>query len=120
MMAAPLFYAVAIAISAGMVRLRGPNDETITLRMCLVLLVIVPMSLEGVTDLTTVNRDESITVTQTVAAPADSVVRALFEAPRFDRVPPRYLRMGFSEPDGDSNRARRRWPDALGHSNARR
>jgi hypothetical protein len=97
LMSAPLFYGVAIAIAAGMERLRG-EDETITLRMCLVLFAVVPMSLEGVTDFTTVDRDESITVIRTVAAAADDVERALFDTPRFDRALPRYLRSGFPTP----------------------
>jgi hypothetical protein len=97
LMSAPLFYGVAIAIAAGMERLRG-EDETITLRVCLVLLVVAPMSLEGVTDFTTINRDESVTVVRTVAASADAVEQALFDAPRFDRVRPRFLRSGFPTP----------------------
>jgi hypothetical protein len=98
LMAAPLFYMVAIGISKSMERLRGPDEETGTPRIWLVLLVIGPMSLEGVTELTTVNRDESVTVVRTVAAPADAVQHALFDPPRFDRALPRYLRMGFPSP----------------------
>jgi hypothetical protein len=98
LMSAPLFYGIAIGIAKGMERMRRPDDEAAMLRMCLVLLAIVPMSLEGVTEFTTVNRDESVTVTRTIAAPADDVERALFEAPRFDRVLPLYLRSGFPTP----------------------
>jgi hypothetical protein len=99
LMSAPLFYAIAIAISYAMRKARGPNEGgMITLRSCVILLVIVPMSLEGVTEFTTVNREESVSASQTVAASSDAVERALFEAPRFDRVRPLYLNAGFPSP----------------------
>src|SRR5206468_2806524 len=63
-----------------------------------VLLAVIPMSLEGVTEFTTVNREESVSASQIVAASPDAVRRALFEAPRFNRVRPRYLRAGFPTP----------------------
>jgi hypothetical protein len=98
-MSAPLFYAVAIGVVLLMSHGRKPTDNrTITLRSCLVLLAIVPSSLEGVTEYTTVNRDESVSVSRIVAAPPTVVERALFEDPRFDRVRPLYLRAGFPSP----------------------
>ena len=98
-MSAPLFYAVAIAIGYAMRKARSPNDSgVITLRSCVILLAIVPMSLEGVTEFTTVNREESVAASQIVAASSDAVERALFEAPRFDRVRPFYLNAGFPSP----------------------
>jgi hypothetical protein len=99
LMSAPLFYAVAIGISHVVRWLRGPDERgPVTLRSCAVLLAIVPMSLEGVTAVTTVNRDESVSASQLVAAPPDAVARALFEAPRFERVLPLFLRAGFPSP----------------------
>ena len=56
------------------------------------------MTLEGVTEYTTVNREESVTASRLVASSPDSVERALFKAPRFDRVKPLYLRAGFPSP----------------------
>jgi hypothetical protein len=99
LMSAPLFYAVAIVIGYAMRESRAPdNIATITLRSCAILLVIVPMSLEGVTEFTTVNREESVSASQIVAASSGAVERALFEAPRFHRVRPLYLRAGFPTP----------------------
>ena len=99
LMSAPLFYAIAIAISYPMRKARDANDSgMITLRSCVILLVIVPMSLEGVTEFTTVNREESVAASRIVAASSDAVERALFEAPRFDRVRPLYLSAGFPSP----------------------
>jgi hypothetical protein len=98
-MSAPLFYAVAIAIGSTMDMAHRRRDKTTTtLCSCLVLLVVVPMSLEGVTDFTSVNRDESVAATRIVGASSQAVARALFEPPRFDRVRPLYLRAGFPSP----------------------
>jgi hypothetical protein len=99
LMSAPLFYAIAIVVSYAIREARDPgNSLTITLRSCVILLAIVPMSVEGVTEFTTVNREESVTASQIVAASADAVERALFEVPRFDRVRPLYLSAGFPSP----------------------
>src|SRR5439155_19804310 len=54
--------------------------------------------LEGVTELPTFNRQESVVAARIVHAPSAAVERALFETPRFDRVLPRYLRTGFPRP----------------------
>src|SRR5258706_6684139 len=62
-MSAPLFYAVAIAISYAMQR-RSSDARTINLRSCLVLLAIVPTTLEGVPDLMSINREESVQQSQ--------------------------------------------------------
>jgi hypothetical protein len=56
------------------------------------------MSLEGVTELTTINRNESVSDTRIVGASADAVARALLDAPRFDRARPLLLRGGFPSP----------------------
>jgi len=92
-MSAPLFYFVAIAIAALMERSSG--ERLGTPRVSLALLVLVPMSLEGVTDATTFRRDETVTVSRIVAASPDAIGCALSAAPRFDRALPFYLRAGF-------------------------
>jgi hypothetical protein len=56
------------------------------------------MSLEGVTDFTTFNREESVAASKIVDGSSQAVARALFEPPRFDRVRPLYLRAGFPSP----------------------
>jgi hypothetical protein len=99
LMSAPLFFAVAVGITHFVQFVRGTGDRgTITLRSCGILLALVPMSLEGVTELTTVNRDESVSATRIVRASADAVGHALLDAPRFDRARPLLLRGGFPSP----------------------
>jgi len=99
LMSAPLFYVVAIAIASTTDRLNRRNDgSSPTFFSYLVLLAIVPMSMEGVTSVTTLNRDESVAESRIVHAPAAAVERALFEPPRFNRLRPRYLRAGFPSP----------------------
>jgi hypothetical protein len=93
-MAAPLFYAVAVGIAAFMdvSRWRQYRPPTMT---GLIVLITVPMSLEGVTTFTTLNRNESVTAAKTVHATPQQIERALFEPPRFERALPLYLRAGF-------------------------
>lgn len=99
LMSAPLFFAVAIGITHVVQFIRGTGDNgTITLRSCAILLALVPMSLEGVTKLTTINRDESVSATRIVDASADAVARAMLDPPRFDRARPLLLRGGFPSP----------------------
>ena len=94
-MSAPLFYAVALVIADGTERARSRGIRQTTTLSCVVLLAVLPMSLEGVTDRTTVNRNESVTESRVVHASQDAVGRALFAPPRFDRELPAYLRSGF-------------------------
>jgi hypothetical protein len=96
-MAAPLFYFVAIVLTWGIGRYRE-NARARTLHSSLLVLLLAPMSLEGVTDLTTLSRAETVTRSRVVHASSAAVERALFEEPRFDRVLPRYLRSGFPRP----------------------
>jgi len=98
-MSAPLFYAIAIVIGSTMdvARKRQEAGGT-TLMSCLVVLVMVPLSLEGITGATTFNRDESVSATRIVQASSPDVARALVETPRFNRVEPLYLRAGFPSP----------------------
>jgi hypothetical protein len=95
LMSAPIFYGIAVLIATLMSSTLGRNGKPETLLRCCILLVTVPMSLEGVTPITTLSRDESVTVTRIVHASTQDIERALFEAPRFDRVLPLYLRAGF-------------------------
>jgi hypothetical protein len=59
------------------------------------LLVLIPMSLEGVTDTTSFDRDEWVTESRLVSASPSDIEHALAAAPRFDRPLPFYLRAGF-------------------------
>ena len=111
-MSAPIFYAIAIFVAAMLPHRPAdvaPGRGTTTYG--LVLIAIVPLSLEGVHDRLSFGREESVTVTKIVAASRDEVARALFESPRFDRTLPAYLRAGFPRPvstriERDQNRAR--------------
>jgi hypothetical protein len=100
-MAAPLFYAVAIVISYGFdAGRRNKERRTRTLYSWLLIVAVAPMSLEGVTELTTVNRHESVTASKIVHASAAAISDALLAPPRFERGRPRplFLRMGFPTP----------------------
>ena len=77
---------------------RRRDDSTVTLRSCVVLLLVVPMSLEGMTEWTSFDRAERVAASKIVDASFDAVSQALFERPRFDRVRPLYLRAGFPVP----------------------
>jgi hypothetical protein len=94
LMSAPLFYAVAIVIVTLIRLARGPESHSITHSLA-VLLIVIPLSFEGVTPLTTVSRRESVTQEKVIAASFDAVERALFAQPRFERRLPIYLRAGF-------------------------
>jgi hypothetical protein len=98
-MSAPLFYAAAVAIAASMDWAHRRREKSATtLCSCFIVLALTPMSLEGVTDFTTLNRDESVSESMIVRGSSQAVERALFEEPRFDRVRPLYLRAGFPSP----------------------
>ena len=99
LMSAPLFYAIAIVIAAVMNWAHRQREKSATtLFSCFIMLAIVPMSLEGVTSFTTLNREESVTESRIVQSPPQAVERALVEPPRFNRVRPLYLRAGFPAP----------------------
>jgi hypothetical protein len=98
-MSAPIFYTVAIAIASSMDWAHRRRDKSATtLFSCLIVLGVVPLTLEGVTDFTTLSREESVTASKIVRSSSHAVERALFEPPRFDRVRPLYLRAGFPSP----------------------
>jgi hypothetical protein len=95
-MSAPLFYVIAVAVADLMHEASLRNRPAGTkLFSCLIVLAIVPMSLEGVTGVTTVNRDVSVTESRIVHASSHAVEQALFEPPRFERVLPLYCAPGF-------------------------
>lgn len=98
-MSAPLFYLVAIVIGLAVDYLRRDSRKRGgTVMSCVVLLAMVPMTLEGVTAGTSFAREASASETRIVRAPAHAVAHALFELPRFDRGLPAWLRVGFPRP----------------------
>jgi hypothetical protein len=98
LMSAPLFYLVAIVIGRSMDTIRNEDRRKYSLRAAVPVLVVIVMSLEGVHHTTSFDREETVTVIRTVAAPADAVARAVFERPRFERAVPGLLRAGFPQP----------------------
>jgi hypothetical protein len=99
LMSAPLFYTVAvlIGVSADLMRRRSREPAGTSLRS-VVLLAVLPFAMEGVVPATSLNRDELVTATAIVPAPAADVARAIYEPPRFERPLPGYLRIGFPRP----------------------
>jgi hypothetical protein len=99
LMSALLFYVIAIGIAMPIDRARRRRaPQTTTMSSFILLLAIGPLSLEGVTPLTTINRDETVAVTRDVDASGADVERAILAAPRFERRLPPYLRIGFPRP----------------------
>jgi len=96
LMAAPIFYAVGLVVGVpvDLARRRERGKETLS---CIVLLLI-PMCLEGVVPQFTVNRAQTVVATKIVNAPAASVEQVLRTSPRIDTTLPRFLRIGFPRP----------------------
>ena len=98
-MSAPLFYLVAVVVGFGIDRARRRFEEgAFTTFTCIGALVFVPLSLEGVTNATSLDRDEWVSETRLVSAAPAEVAQALVEQPRFNRSLPPYLRAGFPRP----------------------
>lgn len=98
-MAAPIFYAVAMIVAAliNFVKKRAAKPKQAILP-CLVLIAFLPMSLEGTHPALSFHRDEEVTARRMVAASPQAVENALRFSPRIDRALPFYLRMGFPRP----------------------
>jgi hypothetical protein len=98
-MSAPLFFAVAVIVAAMRKWASRRNEKAATtLFSSFVVLALVPMSLEGVTSYTTLNRDETVAISRIIRASPQAVERALLAPPRFERLRPLYLRAGFPSP----------------------
>jgi hypothetical protein len=98
-MAAPIFYAVAMLIAtlAGWLRKR-PDKPRQAILPCIALIAFLPMSLEGTRPGLSFNREEQVTARRMVAASPQEIENALRHSPRIDRKLPPYLRMGFPRP----------------------
>lgn len=93
-MSSPLFYVVGLFVGGILEWSRKKHNATLS---C-VLLILAPMSLEGVSPQLSFNRDETVQASQIVNASVDEVARALDRSPRTDLPLPPYLRMGFPRP----------------------
>lgn len=97
LMAAPIFFGVAIIVGAAIDYARGKKKSETTMT-CLLVLALVPMSLEGVAPKLSFPREEMVVVESTVPAAATEVERQLAQTPRFSATLPAYLRLGFPRP----------------------
>jgi len=99
LMAAPLFYAIALVVGVIVDAARDRTRKTNQGKLyCVLLLPLALMSLEGVTPITSFPAAGTATATQTVAATPAGVEAALAAAPLFDRRPPAFLGLGFPLP----------------------
>jgi hypothetical protein len=97
LMSAPLFYLVALLIGWAVSEVRTPTDRG-WLSSWIALMSVIPMSLEGVTPMTTVPRHVTVHEARIVNASAASIDAAIQQQPRFERALPRFLSMGFPRP----------------------
>ena len=99
LMSAPLFYLVAIFIGKAASAL-NQNESRGRSRFysLMVFMAVAPMSVEGVVPVTTIDRHVVVSETRIVAATPEQVAGALVAPPRFDRVLPAFLGIGFPRP----------------------
>jgi hypothetical protein len=93
-MASPLFFVIGIIV--GMLCDAWQDRRKTT--MTFLLLMLGPMSMEGVAPQLSFNRTELVEVTAIVNAPVGQVETALSRSPRVGGPLPRYLRAGFPQP----------------------
>ncbi|HEY4660254.1 MAG TPA: hypothetical protein VIG91_02045, partial [Terriglobales bacterium] len=92
-MASPIFFIVGILVAAVIDWNREKKQATLS---CLVL-ILLPMSIEGTSPRLSFNREETVRASEVVAASEADVRAALSHSPR--NVPlPIFLRMGFPRP----------------------
>jgi hypothetical protein len=94
LMASPLFYLVGAVVGIVLDESRKGRRATLS---CIVL-VLAPLSLEGVSPELSWNRTETVELVRVVNAPSADVERALGQPPRMDVALPRVLRIGFPHP----------------------
>jgi hypothetical protein len=94
LMASPLFYLVGLLV--GLI-VDWNHDKRRTTLSCL-LLIFLPMSLEGSLRRLSFNREETVRVSQVVNASERDVEVALRHSPRTNLPLPVYLRIGFPRP----------------------
>jgi hypothetical protein len=102
--AAPLFYAVAIAVGKLIDFARAKaRDENHTARVSVVLSMVVLCSLEGVVPGLELPRSTSVTVERVVEGSPEQVETALARTPTFDRpLPSFFTRLRFPTPGATS------------------
>ncbi len=104
-MASPLFFVAGLIIGVCVDYSRSKKQEQSSLRTyCLLLVLFLPLSVEGVNEKLSFARDEVVVAESTVAGRAVDVEQTLSSEPRFDKTLPLYLRMGFPRPAETSGR----------------
>lgn len=98
LMSAPLFYVVALLIGVAVEGLKSGDRNQLS--SWIALMAIVPMSFEGVTPITTISRDVTVTQTRIIQAASANIDAAIHSTPRFDRALPGFLAIGFPSPTG--------------------
>lgn len=102
LMAAPLFYGVAVFVgllldwSTGRGLFRSWYDRGA--RVTVAFLPLLTMSAEGTSEWFSFEREESVTVTQVLSMTPSEVESALARTPQYDAQLPFYLRLGFPRP----------------------
>jgi hypothetical protein len=94
LMAAPIFYLVAIVVGCA----TDHNRKRGHLYSCMVLVFVLPFTTEGTTPTLSFVRQEQVVQERVVAASPQQVEAALLSAPRLDSKLPFYLRLGFPRP----------------------
>jgi hypothetical protein len=94
LMASPVFYLVGLVVGAVVDWNRQKRQTTLS---CL-LLILVPMSIEGTAPKLSFNREETVQASQVVTASEQDVQVALSHSPRTDTPLPTYVRIGFPRP----------------------
>lgn len=89
---APIFYAVGALIAGSIDYARKRKDDR-TPRTAAIAVIIALLSLEGTTDVTTVPRENEVTVSKIVDAPVDTIRDQLSAPPRFEGNKPAFLRI---------------------------
>jgi uncharacterized membrane protein len=98
-MAAPIFYLVAILIG----RARDRESKSAQVLCSLLILAAIPMSTEGVKSDLSFAREEVVSVESVIAGTSDQVEAALAATPRLNGELPFYLRLGFPRPASVNN-----------------
>ena len=93
-MASPIFDGVGILIGVLVDENRKYRQTTLS---CLVL-VLLPMSIEGGSPVLSFNREETVQASRIINASAEQVELAISRSPHTDLPLPLYLRMGFPRP----------------------
>ncbi|MGA2651407.1 MAG: hypothetical protein ABSF28_12825 [Terracidiphilus sp.] len=94
LMAAPLFYVVGVIVGIVADTLRERRGA----KLSCVVLILLPMSMEGVLPVLSFNRDEVVEARRVVEAPADLVEQRMALSPDLNRRLPWALRIGFPRP----------------------